>query len=90
LSPGTLKRFGPTIVGMGIRLPQPRRVDLFSGGPADLQGGGPHIFFKCGKVGEQKKAGGQHFSRGGPAPMGPPNATGLASPHLCWDSCSFL
>jgi len=35
---------------------QPRKVGLFSVGPANLQGG-PHIFFKCGKAGEQRSAG---------------------------------
>jgi len=43
----------------------------FVGWPADLQGG-RHIFFKCGPAGEQTRVwGGQHFSRGGPAPVGP-------------------
>jgi len=30
------------------------------------------------KAGEQTRAGGQHFSMGGPAPVGPPDATGLS------------
>jgi len=61
---------------------QPRMVGSFSGGPGDWQRGAPY-FFKCGKAGEQTRAGGQHFCRVGPAPVGPPGTTGLTVPYMC-------
>jgi len=51
-------------------------VGSFGGGPADLQGG-PHIFFKCRKAGEQTRARGASTLTGGPGPRGIPDATGL-------------
>jgi len=57
---------------------QPRMVGSFSGGgAANLREGGP-IFFSNVKNQEFKREqGGQHFSRWVPAPLGPPDATGL-------------
>jgi len=45
------------------------------GGPADLQGG-QHIFFKCGKAGEQKRAGASTLAGGAPPPWAPPTLRG--------------
>jgi len=51
---------------------QPRRVGLFSGGPADWFVRGAPYFFKCGKAGEQTRAGpDQQFSRGAQPPWAP-------------------
>jgi len=54
------------------------------GGPVDLQGG-PHIFFKCGKGEQTRKGGpgGSTLAGGGPAPVGPPDATGLG--EMCFE-----
>jgi len=52
-------------------------VGSFSRGPPDLQGRGPHIFFQCGKAGEQTRAGGASTLAWGPGPHRPPDAMGL-------------
>jgi len=62
-------------------LASPVRWVHLVGGPADLQGG--TTFFSYAEKQEKKREqGGQHFSRVGPAPVGPSDATGLILAHM--------
>jgi len=55
-------------------------VHLLRGGGADLQGG-PMFFSNAEKQENKRDQGGQQFSRGGPAPVGPPDPMGRAAMH---------